>query len=134
MRNPIRAGRRSGQSTCAVLRGVDAESTKPRPCAARGEHRLRTPSAGIRGDPLGCVIVITRFVHQPDALARVSLQPLLAYASGQYSLQSNDSFRGPIMPELRKDPIVGRWVIIAPDRAKRPIALKSEAAAPSGAF
>ncbi|MCH8829462.1 MAG: galactose-1-phosphate uridylyltransferase [Planctomycetes bacterium] len=24
------------------------------------------------------------------------------------------------MPELRKDPIVGRWVIIAPDRAKRP--------------
>ena len=25
------------------------------------------------------------------------------------------------MPELRKDPIVGRWVIIAPDRAKRPI-------------
>ena len=24
------------------------------------------------------------------------------------------------MPELRKDPIVGRWVIIAPDRARRP--------------
>jgi len=24
------------------------------------------------------------------------------------------------MPELRKDPIVGRWTIIAPDRAKRP--------------
>lgn len=24
------------------------------------------------------------------------------------------------MPDLRKDPIVGRWVIIAPDRAKRP--------------
>jgi len=24
------------------------------------------------------------------------------------------------MPELRKDPVVGRWVIIAPDRAKRP--------------
>jgi UDPglucose--hexose-1-phosphate uridylyltransferase len=24
------------------------------------------------------------------------------------------------MPELRKDPIVGRWVIIAPNRAKRP--------------
>jgi UDPglucose--hexose-1-phosphate uridylyltransferase len=30
------------------------------------------------------------------------------------------------MPELRKDPIVGRWVIIAPERAKRPIALKNE--------
>jgi UDPglucose--hexose-1-phosphate uridylyltransferase len=29
------------------------------------------------------------------------------------------------MPELRKDPIVGRWVIIATDRAKRPIAPKS---------
>ncbi|MCS7045333.1 MAG: hypothetical protein NZO58_03150, partial [Gemmataceae bacterium] len=25
------------------------------------------------------------------------------------------------MPELRKDPIVGRWVIIAPDRARRPV-------------
>lgn len=25
------------------------------------------------------------------------------------------------MPELRKDPITGRWVIIAPDRAKRPM-------------
>lgn len=24
------------------------------------------------------------------------------------------------MPELRKDPIVGRWIIIAPERAKRP--------------
>ncbi|MFN4259091.1 MAG: galactose-1-phosphate uridylyltransferase [Gemmataceae bacterium] len=31
------------------------------------------------------------------------------------------------MPELRKDPIVGRWVIIATDRAKRPIAPKSDA-------
>jgi UDPglucose--hexose-1-phosphate uridylyltransferase len=24
------------------------------------------------------------------------------------------------LPELRKDPIVGRWVIISTDRAKRP--------------
>ena len=24
------------------------------------------------------------------------------------------------MPELRKDPIMGRWVIIATERAKRP--------------
>lgn len=30
------------------------------------------------------------------------------------------------MPELRKDPIVGRWVIIATDRAKRPVAPKTE--------
>ena len=30
------------------------------------------------------------------------------------------------MPELRKDPIVGRWVIIATDRAKRPVAPKPE--------
>src|SRR5438874_5254388 len=30
------------------------------------------------------------------------------------------------MPELRKDPIVGRWVIIATDRAKRPVVPKSE--------
>ena len=25
------------------------------------------------------------------------------------------------MPELRKDPVIGRWVIVAPDRAKRPM-------------
>jgi UDPglucose--hexose-1-phosphate uridylyltransferase len=30
------------------------------------------------------------------------------------------------MPELRKDPIVGRWVIIATERGKRPVAPKNE--------
>jgi len=30
------------------------------------------------------------------------------------------------MPELRKDPIVGRWVIIATDRAKRPVMPKAD--------
>jgi UDPglucose--hexose-1-phosphate uridylyltransferase len=30
------------------------------------------------------------------------------------------------MPELRKDPIVGRWVVMAPDRAKRPADVKDE--------
>lgn len=30
------------------------------------------------------------------------------------------------MPELRKDPIVGRWVVMAPDRAKRPADLRDE--------
>ena len=30
------------------------------------------------------------------------------------------------MPQLRKDPVVGRWVIIAPDRAKRPEDFKHE--------
>ena len=30
------------------------------------------------------------------------------------------------MPELRKDPIVGRWVIIAHERAKRPHDFKGE--------
>src|SRR5205809_4421159 len=38
------------------------------------------------------------------------------------------------MPELRKDPIVGRWVIIATDRAKRPVAHKGDAAVPGGGF
>lgn len=33
------------------------------------------------------------------------------------------------MPELRKDPIVGRWVIIAHERAKRPHDFKGEAQA-----
>src|SRR5262245_11076010 len=37
-----------------------------------------------------------------------------------------DAIRGLPMPELRKDPIVGRWVIIATDRAKRPLRPKSE--------
>lgn len=35
------------------------------------------------------------------------------------------------MPELRKDPIVGRWVIIALERAKRPHDFKGEAQAVS---
>ena len=36
------------------------------------------------------------------------------------------------MPELRKDPIVGRWVIIATERAKRPVAPRGEPEDPSG--
>jgi UDPglucose--hexose-1-phosphate uridylyltransferase len=35
------------------------------------------------------------------------------------------------MPELRRDPIVGRWVIIATDRAKRPSELAHPAPAPA---
>src|SRR5918911_969002 len=38
------------------------------------------------------------------------------------------------MPELRKDPIVGRWVIIATDRARRPVAPKAEALPTPGGF
>src|SRR5437773_1375068 len=38
------------------------------------------------------------------------------------------------MPELRKGPIVGRWVIIATDRAKRPVAPKIEAPSGGGTF
>ena len=37
------------------------------------------------------------------------------------------------MPELRKDPIVGRWVIIAHERAKRPHDFKGEAQAQTDA-
>ena len=37
------------------------------------------------------------------------------------------------MPELRKDPIVGRWIIIASERAKRPIDFKTLPAAPKPA-
>src|SRR5579863_3984956 len=40
--------------------------------------------------------------------------------------------RGLPMPELRKDPIVGRWVIIATDRAKRPVAPKEESLPTTG--
>jgi len=38
------------------------------------------------------------------------------------------------MPELRKDPIIGRWVIIATERAKRPTDFKTEPQEPSGSF
>lgn len=36
------------------------------------------------------------------------------------------------MPELRKDPIVGRWVIIATERAKRPVTSRSDYFSGSG--
>jgi UDPglucose--hexose-1-phosphate uridylyltransferase len=39
---------------------------------------------------------------------------------------SDDYLRSLPMPELRKDPIVGRWVIIATDRAKRPVPIRFE--------
>jgi UDPglucose--hexose-1-phosphate uridylyltransferase len=42
--------------------------------------------------------------------------------------------RGLPMPELRKDPIVGRWIIIATERAKRPVAPKNEPLQEKGAF
>ncbi|MBL7222582.1 MAG: galactose-1-phosphate uridylyltransferase [Candidatus Brocadiae bacterium] len=38
------------------------------------------------------------------------------------------------MPELRKDPIIGRWVIIATERFKRPSDFVSEPAEPSPGF
>jgi UDPglucose--hexose-1-phosphate uridylyltransferase len=38
------------------------------------------------------------------------------------------------MPELRKDPIMGRWVIIATERAKRPTDFLREPQHPSGKF
>jgi len=38
------------------------------------------------------------------------------------------------MPELRKDPIIGRWVIIAAERGKRPTDFKGQFAGPSGKF
>ncbi len=38
------------------------------------------------------------------------------------------------MPELRKDPIMGRWVIIATERAKRPTDFQGEPPGPPPAF
>ena len=38
------------------------------------------------------------------------------------------------MPELRKDPIVQRWVVMAPDRAKRPIDLQEVQSAAGSDF
>jgi UDPglucose--hexose-1-phosphate uridylyltransferase len=36
------------------------------------------------------------------------------------------------LPELRKDPIVGRWVIISTERARRPVEVPRESPRPSG--
>jgi len=38
------------------------------------------------------------------------------------------------MPELRKDPVIGRWVIVAEERAQRPHDFHSESTAPTGGF
>ena len=38
------------------------------------------------------------------------------------------------MPELRKDPIVGRWVIVSTDRAKRPTDFSRDPVKPKGGF
>ncbi len=38
------------------------------------------------------------------------------------------------MPELRKDPIIGRWVIIASERGKRPSDFQSPPLEPTGGF
>ena len=38
------------------------------------------------------------------------------------------------MPELRKDPIIGRWVIISTDRAKRPSDFTREPVKMKGGF
>ncbi|MFW6161883.1 MAG: galactose-1-phosphate uridylyltransferase [Planctomycetota bacterium] len=38
------------------------------------------------------------------------------------------------MPELRRDPIIGRWVIIAAERGKRPTDFRTEPREPSGKF
>ena len=36
------------------------------------------------------------------------------------------------MPELRKDPVVGRWVIISTERARRPSDVAGEPVRPTG--
>ena len=38
------------------------------------------------------------------------------------------------LPELRKDPIVGRWVIVSTDRAKRPTDFFREQVTLKGGF
>src|SRR5438128_3986088 len=49
------------------------------------------------------------------------------FYNSAFSLSTSSfALKGLPMPELRKDPIVGRWVIIATDRAKRPVAPKNE--------
>src|SRR5262249_33790190 len=57
---------------------------------------------------------------------------LPASASGQAGREMDENLKvaqviqGLPSPELRKDPIVGRWVIIATDRAERPVPPKGD--------
>ena len=44
------------------------------------------------------------------------------------------SFIVSFMPDLRKDPIVGRWVIVAKSRAKRPHDFQAGETLPTGKF
>ena len=46
--------------------------------------------------------------------------------------RSPTTSRGPAMPELRKDPVVERWVIIATERARRPMDFAPEVVPPRG--
>ncbi len=45
---------------------------------------------------------------------------------------SDHVLRGLPMPELRKDPIVGRWVIVSTERARRPLPVRVETADEAG--
>jgi UDPglucose--hexose-1-phosphate uridylyltransferase len=38
------------------------------------------------------------------------------------------------MPELRRDPVIGRWVIVTDERAQRPTDFRAEPTAPRGGF
>jgi hypothetical protein len=81
-------------------------------------------------DILCFVEVKTRTTHDMKpaeaAVDREKRRDLLAVA--------REYLRHMPLPELRKDPIVGRWVIISTDRAKRPTDFAREAVKIKGGF
>src|SRR5262249_14168976 len=96
------------RSARGVFCGVIPGKPKPRPRPAPRNDQLNLSFSGFRTENVGCLAGVPGLAH----LAR----------------------KGKHMPELRKDPIVGRWVIIASERANRPLGPKADPQPIAGSF
>ena len=78
--------------------------------------KLSSEFGGRTGDRVDTEEELNRRAHEQtnntaDPVVFLSAHAIIGYYDPEDS---------PSLPELRKDPITGRWVIIATDRAKRP--------------
>ena len=79
------------------------------------------------GDPIRFYVELLQGGFEPGSgAARGDLRAGGPFAGFRADHVASLKEEVPAMPELRKDPIVGRWVIIAHERAKRPHDFKSE--------
>jgi hypothetical protein len=96
------------------MRAVDAEKQRRIAIAAREYgYRAQVEAAKTRFD------IVSVMLGSPPRVEwrRDAFRVRVTY---NQSLQLALPGGRPRLPELRKDPITGRWVIIATDRAKRP--------------